>query len=119
MKKAFAQLDRRLAATGHVVSDRFTVADLNLAEVFRYTMSQTELFDAALAGQGVLLAWPILASWALAEGRLVAPFGIRVKTGMGYYFITAPDVREPRKVTLFKQWTVSYTHLTLPTILLV
>lgn len=47
LKKAFALLDRRLAATGHVVSDRFTVADLNLAEVFRYTMSETELFDAA------------------------------------------------------------------------
>ncbi len=47
LRKAFALLDRRLAATGHVVADRFTVADLNLAEVFRYTMSQTELFDAA------------------------------------------------------------------------
>ncbi|MBD9371414.1 glutathione S-transferase family protein [Rhizobium sp. ARZ01] len=47
LKKAFALLDTRLAATGHVVGDRFTVADLNLAEVFRYAMSQTELFDAA------------------------------------------------------------------------
>ena len=47
LKKAFAVLDRRLGATGHVVGNRFTVADLNLAEVFRYTQSQTELFDAA------------------------------------------------------------------------
>lgn len=47
LKKAFALLDKQLAATGHVVGDRFTVADLNLAEVFRYAMSQTELFDAA------------------------------------------------------------------------
>ena len=47
LKKAFALLDQRLAATGHVVRDRFTVADLNLAEVFRYAMSQTELFDGA------------------------------------------------------------------------
>ncbi|MDX3928770.1 MAG: glutathione S-transferase family protein [Shinella sp.] len=47
LKKCFALLDRRLAATGHVVSDRFTVADLNLAEVFRYAMSQPALFDAA------------------------------------------------------------------------
>ncbi|MBB3976000.1 DNA-binding transcriptional LysR family regulator [Rhizobium azooxidifex] len=71
----------------------------------RHMFSDASLcLDAALAGQGVLLAWPILASWALAEGLLVAPFDIRVKTGMGYYFITAPDVREPRKVTLFKQW---------------
>lgn len=43
----FARLDAHLAATGHVVGDRFTVADLNLAEVFRYAMSQTALFDAA------------------------------------------------------------------------
>ncbi|HUH50031.1 MAG TPA: glutathione S-transferase family protein [Mycoplana sp.] len=47
LKKAFALLDQRLAATGHVVGNRFTVADLNLAEVFRYAMSQSELFDAA------------------------------------------------------------------------
>ncbi|SOC35360.1 glutathione S-transferase [Rhizobium subbaraonis] len=47
LRKAFALLDARLAATGHVVGDRFTVADLNLAEVFRYAMTETELFEAA------------------------------------------------------------------------
>lgn len=47
LKKAFSVLDRQLASTGHVVGDRFTVADLNLAEVFRYTQSQTALFDEA------------------------------------------------------------------------
>ena len=47
LKKSFMLLNDRLAATGHVVADRFTVADLNLAEVFRYAMSETDLFDAA------------------------------------------------------------------------
>lgn len=47
LKKCFKRFDQHLAATGHVVGDRFTVADLNLAEVFRYAMSQPELFDAA------------------------------------------------------------------------
>ena len=47
LKKAFAVLEGQLEKTGHVVGNRFTVADLNLAEVFRYTQSQTELFDAA------------------------------------------------------------------------
>lgn len=71
----------------------------------RHVFSDASLcLDAALAGQGVLLAWPVLASWALKEGRLVAPFPIRVETGMGYYFVTAPGVPEPGKVTRFKQW---------------
>ena len=47
LKKAFGVLNNRLAATGHVVGDRFTVADLNLAEVFRYTQTEQALFDAA------------------------------------------------------------------------
>ncbi|PDT85433.1 glutathione S-transferase family protein [Sinorhizobium sp. BJ1] len=45
LEKAFAVLERHLAGRDHVVGERFTVADLNLAEVFRYTMSQTALFD--------------------------------------------------------------------------
>ncbi len=47
LKRGFARLDAQLAATGWVVGKRFTVADLNLAEIFRYAMSQAELFDAA------------------------------------------------------------------------
>lgn len=45
LRKAFAVLEKRLEKTGQVVGDRFTVADLNLAEIFRYTQSQTDLFD--------------------------------------------------------------------------
>ncbi|WLR93560.1 LysR substrate-binding domain-containing protein [Shinella zoogloeoides] len=71
----------------------------------RHVFSDASLcLDAALAGQGVLLGYPVLASWALKEGRLVAPFPIRVETGMGYYFVTAPGMPEPRKVSLFKRW---------------
>jgi len=47
LKTAFRRLDQHLAATGHVVGDRFTVADLNLAEVFRYAMGQPALFEEA------------------------------------------------------------------------
>ncbi|MBX4993745.1 DNA-binding transcriptional LysR family regulator [Rhizobium binae] len=60
--------------------------------------------DAAIAGQGMMLAWQTLAAFALAEGRLAAPFGIRAKTGFGHYFITAERVREPKKVKDFKAW---------------
>ncbi|MHC2263702.1 glutathione S-transferase family protein [Sinorhizobium meliloti] len=44
LEKAFAVLETHLAERDYVVGDRFTVADLNLAEVFRCTMSQTDLF---------------------------------------------------------------------------
>lgn len=60
--------------------------------------------DAVLAGQGVMLAWQTLTVDAIAEGRLVAPSGIRAKTGHGHYFITAKGVRESRKVQIFKAW---------------
>ena len=39
-----------------------------------------------------------------AGGRLVAPFGIRARTGFGHYFVTAEGVREPKKVKDFKAW---------------
>ncbi|MDE1992771.1 MAG: LysR family transcriptional regulator [Rhizobiaceae bacterium] len=60
--------------------------------------------DAAMAGQGVMLAWQTLAAYALQQKCLVDPFGIRAKTGFGHYFITAEGVREARKVTAFKTW---------------
>ncbi|MGO8069560.1 LysR substrate-binding domain-containing protein [Rhizobium leguminosarum] len=60
--------------------------------------------DAAIAGQGVMLAWQTLAAFALAEGRLAAPFGIRAQTGFGHYFVTAEGTREPKKVRDFKAW---------------
>lgn len=47
LKPLFEVLDRHLAATGFVVGSRFTVADLNVAEVIRYAMPAKELFEAA------------------------------------------------------------------------
>ena len=60
--------------------------------------------DAAIAGQGVMLAWQTLAGYSLQAGQLVAPFGIRARTGFGHYFITAEGTREPKKVRAFKEW---------------
>ncbi len=44
LDKGFARLSAQLSETPYVIGDRFTVADLNLAEVFRYTQSQDQLF---------------------------------------------------------------------------
>ena len=47
LRGPFAVLDRVLARTGPLVSGRFTVADINVAEIVRYAQPAPELFDAA------------------------------------------------------------------------
>jgi glutathione S-transferase len=47
LKAPFAVLDAALAANGHPVGGRFTVADINIAECVRYASGAPELFDAA------------------------------------------------------------------------
>ena len=46
LRAPFAVLNEALAATGHAVGGRFTVVDINLAEVVRYAMPAAELFTA-------------------------------------------------------------------------
>lgn len=48
LRGPFAVLDKHLAAGGgYMVGKRFTVADINVAEVVRYAMPAPELFEAA------------------------------------------------------------------------
>jgi DNA-binding transcriptional LysR family regulator len=60
--------------------------------------------DATIAGQGVMLAWHTLATYALEQGRLVEPFSIRAHTGMGHYLVTRAGARLPAKVRAFRDW---------------
>ncbi len=60
--------------------------------------------EAAIGGQGVMLASQLLAADALADGRLVAPFGITADSGLGYYVATSAAKKQGRKVTAFKHW---------------
>jgi glutathione S-transferase len=46
LRAPFSVLDGALA-NGHLVAGRFTVADINVAEVIRYALAAPELFDAA------------------------------------------------------------------------
>lgn len=71
----------------------------------RHTFSEASLcLDAAIAGQGVMLAWQTIASHQLQHGQLVAPFGPAVKTGFGHYFVTSENARRSDKVEKFKRW---------------
>ena len=63
-------------------------------------------FDAAIAGQGVLLAVDRMSADAVAEGRLVRPFELSVETTFDYWFITSTARRVARKVTVFRDWVV-------------
>ena len=47
LRAPFAILDKALAANGHLVGGRFTLADINVAEIVRYAMAAPELFEAA------------------------------------------------------------------------
>jgi glutathione S-transferase len=46
LRGPMAVLDRELAGTGFLVGGRFTVADINVAEVVRYALPAPELFEA-------------------------------------------------------------------------
>lgn len=45
LKRPLDVLEKHLASHDYLVGDRFTVADLNSAEVLRYAQSEAELFD--------------------------------------------------------------------------
>jgi glutathione S-transferase len=49
LRAPFAVLDQELGKTGFLVGGRFTVADVNVAEVVRYALPAPELFEAAPA----------------------------------------------------------------------
>ena len=74
-----------------------------LAERHSFTDASLAL-DAAIAGHGVLLAWPTLAADALRAGTLVAPFKERTATGIAYWLVTSATRREPKTVRDFKAW---------------
>jgi glutathione S-transferase len=49
LRAPISVLDREVAATGFLVGGRFTVADVNVAEVVRYALAAPELFEATPA----------------------------------------------------------------------
>ncbi len=69
---------------------------------YAYQMAQ-----AALAGQGLLLARPPLVAESLARGELVELFaGMRLHSPMAYWLLTAPHRATRPEVTAFADWVL-------------
>lgn len=60
--------------------------------------------DAAIAGQGVFLAWDSLAFDALTSGRLVKPFPEKYRTGISYWFVVGAHRRQAKSLRAFESW---------------
>ncbi len=60
--------------------------------------------DAAIACQGVFLAWETLASHALYVGSLVTPFPGRYRNGIAYWFVIGRDRSNRPPIRAFRRW---------------
>lgn len=60
--------------------------------------------DAAIAGQGVFLAWETLAVYAVQSGQVIAPFPERPATGLGYWLISGKNVPRTKAKDAFGGW---------------
>jgi DNA-binding transcriptional LysR family regulator len=61
-------------------------------------------FNAAIAGQGVLLAIDRMSDDAVEAGQLIRPFETVAETAFDYWFIVSTARRVSKKVTLFRDW---------------
>lgn len=60
--------------------------------------------DAAIAGQGVFLAWETLAYYAVQTGQVVAPFPQRPATGISYWLISGKTAPRTKAKQAFGTW---------------
>lgn len=69
--------------------------------------SQTLEVGAALGGQGVALASPILFAGEIASGRLVCPFSTYAHYGAGYWLAYPADRARAPKIRAFRDWLLT------------
>ena len=69
--------------------------------------SQTLEVGAALGGQGVALASPILFAGDVASGRLVCPFEAYAHYGEGYWLAYPADRKRTPKIRAFRDWLLA------------
>ncbi|HLI13598.1 MAG TPA: transcriptional regulator GcvA [Alphaproteobacteria bacterium] len=59
---------------------------------------------AAAEGLGVAIGGSALVEDDLRKGRLIAPFGFRLASDSGYYFVTPEDRCDQPKIAAFRDW---------------
>lgn len=82
--------------------------ELNASQGLRFGNSTLAL-EAALDGQGVVLAPEPLVASEVAAGRLVIPFNIRVPSRYFYYLAAPEAVADRRAVVAFREWLLGET----------
>lgn len=65
------------------------------------------VLEAAMAGEGVALGRLSLACDDLRTGRLVCPFGPRLRTRFAYWIVSSPAMAERAKVVAFREWLLA------------
>jgi LysR family glycine cleavage system transcriptional activator len=63
--------------------------------------------DAAVDGQGVVLARTALAAWDLIGGRLVRPFDIAMPASYAYWIVCSKAVAKLPKIVAFSDWLLA------------
>jgi LysR family glycine cleavage system transcriptional activator len=81
---------------------------LQLAEGPRMTFDLAMMaVQAAVDGQGVCIGRSTYVEDDLRAGRLVAPFGLRLKDELGFYLVTPDETAESKKIVAFRTWLLA------------
>jgi LysR family transcriptional regulator, glycine cleavage system transcriptional activator len=71
-------------------------------------LSQASMaIDAAVDGQGVVLARTALAAWDLIGGRLARPFGIAMPASYAYWIVCSKATAKLPKIVAFSDWLLA------------
>jgi len=70
----------------------------------KYLDDDTMLVQAAVSGQGIVLARTVIAQGDLDAGRLVRPFDISILSAFQYHFVCPPERLEEPRIKAFHEW---------------
>jgi DNA-binding transcriptional LysR family regulator len=66
--------------------------------------------DAAAAGAGIAIGNPLLHADLLADGRVMQPFDLVVRSGAAYWFVCPETLAQDVRVRAFREWLVEETE---------